>query len=68
MKRNPEDQTKEELQAKIKELEEKLAADEERRIAGFGNVGVWEEYEEGDKKKVILRKAVDLESGKTQML
>jgi hypothetical protein len=65
MKRNPEDQTKEELQAKIKELEEKLAADEERRIAGFGNVGVLEEYEEGDKKKVILRKAVDLESGKT---
>ena len=65
MKRNPEDQTKEELQAKIKELEEKLAADEECHIAGFGNVGVWEEYEEGDKEKVILRKAVDLESGKT---
>lgn len=65
MKRNPEDQTKEELQAKIKELEEKLAADEERRIGGFGNIGVLEEYDNGDKRKVILRKAVDWESGKT---
>ena len=35
----------EELQARIKELEEQLAADEERNIAGFGNAVVVEEYD-----------------------
>ena len=45
----------EELQARIKELEEQLAADEERNIAGFGNAVVVEEYDMVDGKKKVNR-------------
>lgn len=37
MKYKLDDKSNEELQARIKELEEKIAADEERSIAGFGD-------------------------------
>ena len=52
MKHYSDDTTKEELQAKIRELEEKLAADEKRRVAGGGNVGAWEADEDDDKRSV----------------
>lgn len=56
----------EELQARIKELEEQLAADEERNIAGFGNAVVVEEYDMVDgKKKVIQRQVKNIKTGKT---
>lgn len=56
------------LQARIKEFEEFFAADEEHRIAGFSNIEVLEEFEDGDRRKVFQRKAVDLESSKTAVL
>lgn len=55
-----------ELQARIKELEEKLAADKERSIAGFGDAVVVEEYDMVDgKKEVIQRQVKNVKTGKT---
>lgn len=66
MKYKPDNKNNEELQARIKELEEKLAADEERSIAGFGDAVVVEEYDMVDnKKKVIQHQVKNVKTGKT---